>query len=275
MFVPAEVPFYIYSFEGYLPDLQAKIDGKSVPVLPHTEISRITGVQVDTATIRAIVAESMNIDPADLADHNTFAVVKFPPNTQGHLELIFSWIEKIDNDREIHGLLTKSASIAPRFSHIPGASLYVDLMTTEKYQISNKPILRRSSLEPLKEGVNYTTILSDNRHYAFRLGREANYDIVIECSLAIPPQVSSWAVLGLALGTGVIIFAVFFHQLAGFTYVAGLAGGTLAILFGLRVVILHDIELLKNWHPVYIALIILIAATVATIAVVTGMTPKP
>jgi hypothetical protein len=274
MFIPKDVSFYVYPLEGYLPDLRiTNKNGDILTPLPYQSLSRILGQSIDITTIRQFVARTYNIAEEKLQDYENFTVIEFPQHGDCYEELTFTWLERIESRRKHIQILNLFVPLTLRFPATE-SSTYVDLRIDEKYELIEKPNVSMieeerfnfeqplivESKKNLAEDIDYSILLGDKRHYVFRFPRNLFQIIYIDFRIAIPLIVRVWSGLGMAIGVGVIIASILFTNKTNLPIFSTLSGGTIAGLIALRILLFHDVELLKWWHIIYIILILLILA---------------
>ncbi len=150
--------------------------------------------------------------------------------------------------------------------------MYVSISSDEKFELSQISVSRVSeqkfeystgthsfdSFEEMSKDTDYKVILNDKRRRVFRFPRDMFHVLQLKLEIKIPLLVKIWSALGAALGIGTIL-ALIFSWGSNIQFLSPLAAGVIAGLIALRLVLFHDVELLKLWHILYIVLILSVA----------------
>ncbi len=271
IFLPEHEEFYLFPFVGYLSDLNAKLDSIDIPILPMDELSTMLERPIDSALTRRLLVERFLL-PSE--GNQIVAVIRFPPHEDGYRQLVLRWKESIETLRK-KSAFGVSIPVPRRINPgLENASVYVSVSVNERFEISKHNVKRNTSeifhyhhgdhvynrTENLIDKIDYDMILSDKRRFEFRIPRSFLDSILLEFDVIIPRMVRSWLFFGILIGIAIEL-PLIMRGSTNLQQLLPFAGGVIAGLIALRLVLFHDIELLRNWNYAYILMIGIIVAT--------------
>lgn len=290
MFVPLHFPLYIFPFEEEVSDLKAKLsDGKFIPILTYDRIAeilrrrlsiKITDDMVNIESIQNIVGDSFNLSNSDVKNYKYFAIIELPKKeSEYYEEITFSWLISIENERKYSDPFTLEIPLKIDFQPMH-STIYVDIRVDEKFELRNQPALQKfvyqyygldnqnaaEVLVDLKEGEEYRFHIYNKHHWMIMLTSRPN-NLRLSCVVGVQSSVHHWAWVGFFLGIGTSISALIFGFPDEESKFFPLIGGSIAGLIALRVVLFHDVELLKIWHRIYIVLVSSLILTIVILIV--------
>lgn len=214
-------------------------------------------------------------------------------------EIDISWIQELGKSRLRKGLLGKNLLLDTKIRYnipeLEEANHYIEIRTSEKYEIKNIEILdifnerikqkvngqlikdhsiHRTSLqfwkirESIEEKSNnklirYDTLTEDKRNKVFRFEYETRpWYVKLEWRIGIPKMVLEWLIFGASIGIFIpatlLLVSIFRTDLIvqQSNAVLPLVGAIIALLLGLRLLLFHDIELMMGWSRFYIGIIV-------------------
>lgn len=265
VFIRKEAKYFLYPLSRYLPKLHARLQsGQQLPVLPYQELSRGKKKQISLDEINKIAGDlARGVTGTKLQQWDNFVLLELPPSESDyHDELVLEWIEPIPEN--LSKKRARVINLNRQFPATGNASLYVEIIIDDRFELQKIQVFKIEFVDKqaahrlIELDKTKFSILQDKRNYVLRFPRELPYDISIQYRVGIPEMVSNWLGLGVVLGIAIIPITVFLYivDMDSFRFTAAWAGGTIALLVGFRVLLFHDVELLKQWNKFYIALVI-------------------
>jgi hypothetical protein len=261
VFIPKGVRFYIYPFRKYLPNLEVITQGgMQLIVLPYQEYFK------DDTNIRQLASNTIEgVTEDELKDADNFALILLPELDSDYYEqLVLSWHESIEKRRQRKNLISFSVPIEKEFPPMGESSLYIEMRVSQKYDIMDKPKIYKLKNEvwgleekkerPFFDSVHeneYEKVLADKKDNIVRFPRNFNTKLQIAYLVGVPNIIRSWLWLGLAIGL-LIMSLLYFNPFNNTTITFAIGLAAIAYFAGLRIVVLHDSELLKWWNLVNI-----------------------
>lgn len=258
LFVPKNSSYFVYYFVKYRANLKAKVGTMDdIIIVPYQEFF---SADID---IRKVIANIQDVRQEVLDNAENFAVILFPNQDTKYdyyEELTLSWDESIEDNRRSENLMDISIPIVKDFLPTEPSSLYVEMKVSQKYQIKEKPKLRKLKTEitgifhkreySYFGTVNrneYKEIISDKKNNIVRFPRDFNDKIKISYSIGISRIIKSYVWLGSVLGI-LLLPLIYIDPFPEVSVTVAMGLGMIAYLTGLRFVVLHDTELMSRWN---------------------------
>lgn len=268
--LPIGNEFYIYPIRGNLADLEVKLDGTQMPILHAQELEKITGFIIDLDFIKKGVSSISGISVEELIDIKNYFFIKFPKIIEDkYSEILITWNEQIEGKRKTNDLLSEISFYSMIFPPTGRSSLYVSFIVADKYELVGETLvykietinyglnndMKATSAITLVENEGFSNVLDDSKHHVVRFERNGSNKIGIKYTIGIPVLIRTWLWLGFFFGIGTIPYGILNYQ-THIQFVETLLAGVVALLIGFRILLFHDIELLRRWNVTYIILIV-------------------
>jgi hypothetical protein len=260
-------PFFLLPVKGYRADLKINdSEGNDLIVLSDKEFEKLTAIPM-RGIIELYLAKLKNdLDEKYyhlIEDYRVVAVLFGRAEDDYFEKVTVSWIERFEN-RKRDGRVSECVEIPiylPRygFQHGATSAIYLSIKTNSKYEIH--PQVELNDLRLRKTPV-HKIILHDNRHWIYRFSETPDPQFIeIKIRIGLPDAVKKWAHLGLASGTFmpsiILLLTIGFGKVPefGFATIVGVIG----FITGLRVLIFHDVDLMRRWNKILFSLIVFCA----------------
>lgn len=261
-------PFFLLPVKGYLADLRiTDSEGNELIILSDSEFEQQMHhkmsdiIDLYTAKLRKDIPKKyLKV----IKDYRVVAVLFNRTDDEYYDKIRVSWVEPIENrKRDGFSQLVEIPFYLPRygFKHGSTSAIYLSFKTTSRYEIVDDPEIRDLlSKKQLKPAV----IIDDERHKVYRFSASEEPQMIrVIVRIGLPSTVKSWANLGLISGVLAPAFilgsSIGLGRMVDFGY--EILAGTIVFLTGLRVLLFHDISLMKRWNRAYIFLIIYLGGT--------------
>jgi hypothetical protein len=255
--------FFIHNAGTKLSNLDVRrSDGKPMFVATSKQIESLPPISELVKELRGNPPFEKNPVVILLQRHDDKKEEKQSPDRIDDIDI--KWAEEIRFTSVKQGMMEDKIVIERVFRYdserLKDANHYLELKTGDKYIIKNVEILY---LDDKEVASNLYELLTLDKHSVIaRFSQETRPSAIkIRWTLGISEMASRWikagAVLGLIAPIASLIFIFWFTP--GFLdhsrIILQLIAGELAALFGLRLLLFQDVELMSQWSDLYIRLI--------------------
>lgn len=271
------------------------------PSLPF-EISNNTNTLNDILnSLRELMTSIYGIPEESLENFSNFVVLRLGDDHDEHEELEFSWLESLEELRKLSkNRINYEIPLELTFS-INRVTTYISIDVAEKFEIVGdlklfalekevnifetdfnainlddqgkiKPFklvkhhdkIIKFTLESNNEEVKEYDylLLQGKRNLAFRFGHDLDYNILLTVRIGVPSTVKHWSYVGAIISILVIIYLIVSGYKLHFNNEITLGAGAIGGMIAMRILLFHDLELLKRWNYVYILLIICVIGAI-------------
>lgn len=251
-------PYFLLPVKGYRADLKiTDSEGNDLIVLSDKEFEKLTNTSMKVIIELYLekLKKDLDVKYLKLIEDYRVVAVLFSREDGDYFEKVnVSWIERFEN-RKNDAAISECVEVPiylPRygFEHGATSAIYLSIKTNEKYEIRDK--IELNDLR-LRKAPFHEIVLHDNRHWIYRFSDTPDPQLIeIKTIIGLPPTVKNWAHLGLAAGIlvplAVSLMTIVFMKVPEFGFGAKI--GVIGFITGLRVLIFHDVDLMRRWNRV-------------------------